>query len=62
MKEINLSVISFLNEFELTCLHTSIDIVFTQLSGFNYCYLTLIILFGTNHLFADREVVINIAI
>ena len=34
-----------MNELELICLHTSIDIVCTQLNGFNYCYLTIIILF-----------------
>ena len=55
-------VISFLNEFELICLYTSIDIVSTQLNGFNYCYLTLIILFIINHLFADSEVITNIGI
>ena len=34
----------------------------TQLNGFNYCYLTLIILFNINHLFAYSEVVSSIAI
>ena len=33
----------FMNELELTCLH--------HLSGFNYCYLTLRILFNLKHLF-----------
>ena len=42
--------------------HTSIVIVSTQLNGFNYCYLTVIILFNINDLFADSEVVTNIAI
>ena len=32
--------------------HTSNAIVSTQLNGFKYCYLTLIILFNINHLFA----------
>ena len=35
-------MISFLNELKLICLYTSIEIVSTQLNGFNYCYLTLI--------------------
>ena len=47
--EISLSVISFLNELELICLHTTISLVSTLLDGFNY--LTLIILFNINHLF-----------
>ena len=51
-----MSVISFLNELELICLHTSIAIVFTQLNGFSYWYLTLIIPFDINHLFAHSEV------
>ena len=37
MLEISLSAISFLNEFELICLYTSIVIVSTQLNGFYYC-------------------------
>ena len=57
-----LKVISFLNEFGLVCLHPSIAIVSTQLNGFNYCYLTLIILFNTNYLFTDSKVVTSIAI
>ena len=55
-------VISFFNELELICLHIRIAIVPTQLNGLNYCYLTLIILFNINHLFADSEVVTTIAI
>ena len=55
-------VISFLNELELIYLHASIAIVSTQVNSFNYCYLTLIILFNINHLFADIEVVTSIAI
>ena len=39
----SLSVITFLNEQELICLHTSI--VNTQLNGFNYFYPKLKILF-----------------
>ena len=57
-----MSVISFLNESELICLHTTIAIVSTQLSGLDYCYLTLIILFKFNHLFAQSEEVISTAI
>ena len=34
----------------------------TQLNGFKYCYLTLIILFDITHLFAHSEVVASIAI
>ena len=39
----------------------SIAIVSTQLNGFNYCYLTLILLLNINQLFADNEVVTSIA-
>ena len=62
MYEISLSVISFQNESELISLHTSNAIVSTQLNGFNNYYLTLIILFNINHLFANTEVVTGIAI
>ena len=58
----SLKVIVFKNELELICLHTSIAIVSIQFNGFNYCYLTLVILFDINHLFAHREVVASIAI
>ena len=58
----SLLVISFLDELELICLHTSITIISTQLNGFNYCNLTLIILFNINHLFEHNEVITNIAI
>ena len=58
----SLSVISFLNELELIYLHTSVAIVSTQLNGFNYCYLSLTIIFNINHLFAYNEVVTSIAI
>ena len=34
----------------------------TQLNGFNYCYLALIILFNINHLLAHSEMVTSIAI
>ena len=37
MKNISLSIISFLDELELIHLHTSIAIVSTHLNGFNYC-------------------------
>ena len=59
---ISLSVISFSNELEIICFHTSTTIVSTQFNGFNYYYLTLIILFTINHLFAHIEVVTTIAI
>ena len=50
-------VISFLNELELICLHSSIAIVSLQLDGLNYYYLTVIILlFNTIHSFAHRLV------
>ena len=62
MKEISLSIIWFLNESEQICLHTRIAIVSTQLDGFKYCYLTLIIQFIIYHLFADSEVVTTIVI
>ena len=60
--QISLSVKSFLDELELICLNTSIAIVSAQLSCFNYCHLTLIILFNNNHLFAHSKVVTSIAI
>ena len=59
---ISWSVILFLNDLELICLHTSIVIVSTQLHGFNYSNQTLMILFNINHLFAHSEVVTRIAI
>ena len=62
MSEVSLSIISFLNELELICLHTSFAIVSTQLNGFSYCYITLIIQFNIDHLFADSKVVTSIAI
>ena len=62
MYEISLSVISFLNDSELICLHMSIAITSTRLNSFNYCYQTLIILFNINHLIAHSEVVTSIAI
>ena len=43
-------------------MHTRIALVSTQLNGFNYYDLTLIIVFNISHLFADTEVVISIAI
>ena len=48
-------VISFLNELGRICLHTSILIGSTKLNGFNYCYLTLRIVFNVNHLFANSH-------
>ena len=58
----SLKVVSFLNVLRLICLHTSIAIASTQLNGFSYCYLTLIIIFKINHMFAYSEEVISIAI
>ena len=58
----SLSVISFLNEFELICLHTSTGIVSTNLNDFCHCYYTLVILFNINRLLADSKVVTSIAI
>ena len=58
----SLYVISFLNELELICLHTSIVILSIQLNAFNYYYLIVIILFNINHLFADNEMVTSITI
>ena len=49
-------------KLKLICLHTGIAIVSTQLIGFNYCYLTFIILFNNNHLFSLSEVVTSIDI
>ncbi len=43
-------------------LHSNLAFVSIQLNGFNYCYLTLIIQFDIDNLFADREVVTSIAI
>ena len=57
-----LLIISFLKELQLIYLHTSMAIVSTQLNGFNYSYLTLIILVHINHLSADSEMVTSIAI
>ena len=51
MLEIILSVVSFLNALELICLHTSIAIISSKLNGFNYCYLSHIILFNITHSF-----------
>ena len=53
LKEISLSVISFLNELELISLNTSISFVSTQLNGFTYCYITFIILIIITPLFVE---------
>ena len=55
-------MISFLNEIEQIYLHTSIAVVSPQSNGFFNGYLTLIILFNINYLFAHDEVVTRIAI
>ena len=57
----SLQVISFLNELQMICLYTNIAIVSAQLNDFNYCYLTQMILFNINNLFADTEDVLSIA-
>ena len=51
----SLLVISFLNKLKLTCLHSIITSVSTQINGFKYFYLSLIILFNINHLFGNSE-------
>ena len=43
-------------------MHTSIAIVSTQLNGFNYYHLTLIILLNIPYLSADNEVITRITI
>ena len=47
-------VIQFLNDLELSCRDTSIASVSIQLNGFNYCYLTQIIIFSINQLFTHN--------
>ena len=42
----NTMIISFFNELELICLQISIALVSIESQCFNYCYLTLIILFN----------------
>ena len=46
---------NFIFKSDLICLLTCIAIASTQLSGLDYCYLTLLILFNIYHLFADSE-------
>ena len=53
---------NFIFKCELICLYTSVVSVSTQLNDFNFCYLTLIILFNIDHLLAHSEVVTSIAI
>ena len=48
--------------FKWVSLHSSIPIVSTQVSYFNYCYLTLIIVFDIYHLFVPSEVVMMIVL
>ena len=62
MYVISWSVISFLNELQQIPLPTCIAIISTRLNGFNYWYLTLIILFNINHLFPHSEMVTSITI
>ena len=59
---LNKTQTQYIFKWELTCLHTSTAIFSTQLNGFNYCYLTLIILFNINHLFVHSEEIISIVI
>ena len=56
----SLEVISFLNKLEPICLHSTTAMVSTQLNGFKYCYLTIIILVNINLLFVYREVIKSI--
>ena len=58
----SLSAISFLNELNLFCWDPRIGFLSTQLNGFNYFYLTLIIWFNIKHLFAHIKVITSIAI
>ena len=58
----SLKLISFLNDLQLSFLHTSIAIVSTLLNCFNYYCLALIILFNINTLFEDCKVVTNITL
>ena len=60
--KISLSVILFLNEVKPIYLHTNMAIASTQLIGFNYCNLPLIILLNIDYSFADNEVVTSVAI
>ena len=53
LKWLYMKVISFLKELELF-LHSRMAIVSTQLNGFKYFYINLIILFTIKHLFAER--------
>ena len=57
----SLWVILILNEFESVGLYISIDIVCTQLNGFKYCWIALIIQFNISYLLAHSEVVLSIA-
>ena len=50
------------NVLELICLHIGILIVSVKLNGFNYRYLTLIMPYNINHLFADCELVASIGL
>ena len=43
-------------------MHINFTIVSIQLNVFNYCYLTQIILFNINDLFAESEMIKSIAI
>ena len=52
MKEITLTVFSFMNEVKLISLHTSIAILSTQLNYFRHCDITLIKLVNITHIFA----------
>ena len=55
-------VILFLNELQLICLHISIAVVSTLINAFKYRFLTFMVLFNINYLFAYSKVVTNIAI
>ena len=53
---------NFIFKSELIYLYINIAIASSQLNGFHNWYLTLIILFNINHIFADSKVVTSIAI
>ena len=59
-KRLFFSVISIINDLKLISFHISILTVSRQLNGFNYCYLTLIILSNTKQLFVHSKVIISI--
>ena len=53
---------NFILKLELISLHTKTATVSTYLNGFNFCNVTIVILFNINHLFGHSEVVTYIAV